>query len=211
MNTIFTFLDHHPLETVVLRIQKHYPLESSEAFLRILERCLSPGSDSGDRAVNRLFSKGDAGITDIPTLGEVRGKVFILQDFKTRVPGRYGLPWSSSKVSVYNFKVTIKTLLLGLKWHFVKSFIKSIPDHKKLSITHTTASVGVRPIEIAAGSDSSKGMNARLGAFLKKKNESKKPFSSSDRVGIIAMDYPGKKIVEQILELNNHYRVPRPI
>ncbi|KKF96017.1 1-phosphatidylinositol phosphodiesterase [Ceratocystis platani] len=210
LNTIFNFLDKHPRETVILRIQKGKFTERSDTFVQHLERLLDPETHLGDRAVKRIFSKGDAGITAIPTLGEVRGKVFILQDFKTRVPGRYGLPWRSSAMSVYNFKLILKAFLVELKWHAVKGFIELIPSRgsEKLCITHTSISVGAKPIEIAAGSEGKAGMNRYLGEYLSSKN--KAPNGVTERVGIIAMDFPGKSLIKQILKLNKVHQVTPP-
>ncbi|KKF92094.1 1-phosphatidylinositol phosphodiesterase [Ceratocystis platani] len=66
------FLDEHPRETVILRIQKSK-------------------IDNGYRFSRRVYYKSDDTINTVPTLGEVRGKIFILQDFQTTPPGRFAL------------------------------------------------------------------------------------------------------------------------
>ncbi|KAL2885234.1 1-phosphatidylinositol phosphodiesterase [Ceratocystis lukuohia] len=201
MKALFNFLDRHPGETVILRIQKHNLLEPSDDFVRTLRKYLKPSIGSDDRLATRIFSNGRDGITDIPTLGEVRGKVFILQDFKTRVPGRYGLPWSSPEVSVFDFKVALKKFFLGMRWHFIREFIVDIKNNPKLFITHTTASAGAKPVEVAIGSTSHEGMNTRLGKFLEGSHDVN-TLPIIDRVGIIAMDYPGMNLVHEILKFN---------
>ncbi|KKF96015.1 1-phosphatidylinositol phosphodiesterase [Ceratocystis platani] len=212
LSTLFDFLDNHPKETVILRIRKGSLLDSQENFLHFLTKHLVPGTPLGDRAVARVFSKGTDGITAVPTLGEVRGKVFILQDFKTNIPGRYGLPWDSPAISSYNFKVTLGTILIKLKWRAVQAFIEAIPSTSRemLSITHTTVSAGAKPIEIAASHGRVEGLNKRLGDYLWNKNRMPASVPSTNRIGVVAMDFPGQFLVEYIIKLNNIHQVSSP-
>ncbi|KKF92673.1 1-phosphatidylinositol phosphodiesterase [Ceratocystis platani] len=203
MYTMFDFLDAHPGETIILRIRKGGILEDTQAFLSDIDNYFISGSDFGDRAVNHIYSKGTDGITVVPTLGDVRGKIFILQDFTTSPAGRYGLDWDSPSVSSYGYKLSLGTLSLPLKWIEAKAHIKwaGLRTSNKLRITHTTASAGATPISIAAGTSSTLGMNGRLGKYLKK--------SEGNRIGIIAMDFPGQALVNHIVSLNDGYRDPQ--
>ncbi|KAL2885214.1 1-phosphatidylinositol phosphodiesterase [Ceratocystis lukuohia] len=200
LTTIFDFLDLHRSETVILRIQMGGVHKSSKSFIDSLQYYLTPGSELGNRAVNRVYSKGDDHITTIPTLGELRGKVFILEDFKTTSPGRYGLPWTTDTVSSYSRKFSASTLFMDSKWDDIKSHLREAPSDSstKLRITHTTASFGVSPINFAARNAPKVGMNKHLGDYL-----------SDERgacFGIVVIDFPGQKLVKQILLLNEDFR-----
>ncbi|KAL2885203.1 1-phosphatidylinositol phosphodiesterase [Ceratocystis lukuohia] len=200
LTTIFDFLDLHQTETVILRIQMGGVHKSSKSFIDSLEHYLAPGSELGNRAVNRIYSKGDEPITKIPTLGDLRGKVFILENFETTSPGRYGLPWNADTVSSYSRKFSAGTLFMDSKWDDIKSHLREAPSDSstKLHITHTTASYGVSPINFAARNAPKVGMNKHLGDYL-----------SDERgtcFGIVVMDFPGQKLVKQILLLNEDFR-----
>ncbi|KAL2885156.1 1-phosphatidylinositol phosphodiesterase [Ceratocystis lukuohia] len=196
------FLDEHPRETVILRIQKSKIRTDIEAFLSYWNKFIIP--DNGYRFSRRVYYKSDDTINTVPTLGEVRGKIFILQDFQTTPPGRFGLPWDSPSVSNYNPGIS-STYFLGLKWADVLANIKrsSSSCSNKLCITHTTATGKAKPISVAAGTRYSAGMNRRLGQYLAR--------SKVKCIGIIALDFPGQNLVDQIVKLNNDYRVAGPI
>ncbi|KAL2885225.1 1-phosphatidylinositol phosphodiesterase [Ceratocystis lukuohia] len=200
LDVMFDFLQAHPRETIILRIQRGGILEDSETFFQHFDKYIGPGSSFNPRAAQRIYTASSTDITRIPTLGELRGKVFILQDFKTERPGRYGLPWNSNTVDNYNHKVSLGGLFIKSKWKGVKSHLRKAPspDSNKLRITHTTASVGVSPINIAARKSPGVGMNAFLGKYLLG--------SQVDCFGIVVMDFPGRFLVEKILELNDRYR-----
>ncbi|KAL2884831.1 1-phosphatidylinositol phosphodiesterase [Ceratocystis lukuohia] len=103
LTTIYDFLDQHPHETVVLHIKMGNPLDKSQIFTELLTGYLSPGTPIGNRAAQHVYSKGPDGIITIPTLGEVRGKILILQDFNSDSYGQFGLPWSSPLISSHYF------------------------------------------------------------------------------------------------------------
>ncbi|KAL2885141.1 1-phosphatidylinositol phosphodiesterase [Ceratocystis lukuohia] len=201
LTTLFDFLDDYPSEAVILRIQKGGVFDDSTAFLSSLEQYLVPGSELGKRAAQHVYSRS-ADDTTIPTLGEVRGKVLILQDFQASPPSLYGIPWSSRTVSSYTQIFTPSSLLLPLKWAGIKSHISKSrsQDNDKLRITHTTAGAGVQPINIAARDGYRFGMNRHLGRYLL--------FKRGSCFGIIVMDFPGYVVVQYILRLNNQYQKP---
>ncbi|KKF92167.1 1-phosphatidylinositol phosphodiesterase [Ceratocystis platani] len=199
LGTIFAFLDQHQRETVILRIQMGGVFKSSEAFAESLEQTLTSSSYLNVEAADRLYSRADGDISSIPTLGTLRGKVFILENFKTSTPGRYGLPWNKNTVSNYGLTFSASTTSMDSKWDDIKSHLSGNPWNflNKLRITHTTASVGVCPINFAARTAPKVGMNTHLGKYLADK--------LGDCFGIIAMDFPGKHLVDQILQCNEEY------
>ncbi|KAL2885172.1 1-phosphatidylinositol phosphodiesterase [Ceratocystis lukuohia] len=200
LGTIFAFLDQHQRETVILRIQMGGVFKSFESFAKSFDETFTPGSYLSIRAPDRLYSRANGDITTIPSLGELRGKVFILQDFKTSTPGRYGLPWNKDTVSNYGLTFSASTTSMDSKWDDIKSHLSETPSDfpSKLRITHTTASVGVCPINFAARNAPKVGMNTRLGKYLA--NEKGPCF------GIVAMDFPGQYLVNQVLLCNAEYQ-----
>ncbi|KKF93498.1 1-phosphatidylinositol phosphodiesterase [Ceratocystis platani] len=202
LEEIFDFLDQHPREAVILRIQRGGIFVDSKTFLETFDDVFVSGSYVGDRAIERIYTADDDVISVAPTLGQLRGKVLILEDFETERPGRYGLPWNKDTVTNYNYKFSLGGLFLESKWNSVKSHLSQdpSPDSNILRITHTTASFGARPINIAARNSPSTGMNGFLGQYLKN--------SESKCFGIIVMDFPGKHLVQNILAHNNKYRAP---
>ncbi|KAL2885218.1 1-phosphatidylinositol phosphodiesterase [Ceratocystis lukuohia] len=201
LETIFDFLGEHARETVILRIQRGGIFDDSKIFFQYFDQYFVPGSDLGNRAVERVYSKKSS-IPTVPTLGELRGKLYILQDFETRPAGHYGLPWNSNTVSNYNSKIAAGTKFLGSKWKEVKSHLSEAPEPNKLRITHTTASFGVSPINVAARNHPKDGMNKYLGRYLTTKE--------GNCFGIVVMDFPGQHLVARILALNEKYRAPKP-
>ncbi|KAL1890358.1 hypothetical protein Cpir12675_005434 [Ceratocystis pirilliformis] len=213
LTTIYDFLDQHCREAVIIRIQKSSLLNRSRSFTELLREYLSPGTPIGGRAARYVYNSGTSASTTLPTLGEIRGKLFILQDFDSKPSGVFGFPWSSSLISNHHFKFGVGNMLVGAKWHTVKNHIEGISGKsaETLYITDMTVSVGSKPINIAAGDKADPGMNGRLGSFLKATRRG----SDNDfvfgfkraRLGVISMDFPGKDLVEQILKFNKFYEV----
>ncbi|KKF92140.1 1-phosphatidylinositol phosphodiesterase [Ceratocystis platani] len=201
LTTLFSFLNQHPREAIILRIHKGGMLDDSKTFLKFMEGYLLPSSAFSDRAAQEIYFTS-VGNTTVPTIGEVRGKILILQDFKTSPPGLFGIPWNSHTISSYNQQFSPGSLLLSLKWRGVKSHISRSrsKDYDKLRITHTTASTGAKPVKVAAKKGLGVGMNRYLGKYLL--------FGEGNCFGIIVMDFPGYVLVDEILKLNHLYQVP---
>ncbi|KAL2885199.1 1-phosphatidylinositol phosphodiesterase [Ceratocystis lukuohia] len=204
LTTMYDFLNNHPSETIILRIQKS-ALGDSEAFLSFIERYFVPGIESDNQATQHIYSRNANDFT-IPTLGELRGKILILQDFETSPPGRYGIPWNSHSVSSYSHRLALASgrLFLGLKWAGIKDNLRYIPSRysNMLRITHTTAGFGVRPIKIAAKKGYKYGMNKFLGRYLL--------YGEQDCYGVVVMDFPGNILIEELLRRNNKHQTSEP-
>ncbi|KAL1890027.1 hypothetical protein Cpir12675_005553 [Ceratocystis pirilliformis] len=209
-HTIFSFLDRHPREAVILRIKNDSPNETPEAFIELFHRYLDPETELGSRAIQHIYSKY-GGVTTIPTLGEVRGKVFILQDFESDTYGQFGLPWNSPSVSSKYFRFGADQNFLPAKWTIIQTYIMSLAlkSSQKLRITALTFTLASKPIGEAYRKRIEGGINKRLGKFLFNARKSSLGCllgGRKARVGIIAMDYPGKYLVGHVLKLNDVYR-----
>ncbi|KKF92640.1 1-phosphatidylinositol phosphodiesterase [Ceratocystis platani] len=199
LTTLFNFLHNHPREAIILRIQKGGILDSSKTFLESMKGHFGSDSEFDDRPIQYIYSR-DGDEDTIPTLGQVRGKVLILQDFKSSPPGRYGILWNSNTVSSYNHRLAASTLLLNWRWDAIKTHLSRAQDLTKLRITHTTASAGVKPINFATSNYGDVGMNRLLGDYLS--------LEQGNCFGVVVMDFPGYRLVNQILKLNDDYQVP---
>ncbi|KAL1890664.1 hypothetical protein Cpir12675_005299 [Ceratocystis pirilliformis] len=206
-STIFGFLDANPREVVILRIQKEYFYDRTSAFSQVLNKYLTPGTLLGNAAANRVYvPSGDK--ARIPTLGELRGRLVILQDFKKKDSFRYfGIPWSSSTISSYSFRPSPGNVLKGARWSLTQCSLRKIgwSSAKTLFITHTSVSYGARPVDIAGGGSGTNefGMNRYLGEFLRSGNTA--------RIGVMVMDFPGAFLINAIIRLNTPYGAPQPI
>ncbi|KKF92154.1 1-phosphatidylinositol phosphodiesterase [Ceratocystis platani] len=200
--TLYQFLYNHPSEAIILRIhQGGGILGSSRAFLRSMEGYFGSDSEFGQHHQEYIYSEYT--VEDgIPTLGQVRGKVLILRDFKSSSPASYGIPWSSDTVSSYKPGFTVSTLLLNRKWNAIKSHLGRgrSQDFNKLRITYTTPSVGVKvkPIDFAVENQGRVGMNGLLGDYLSLKK--------GNFFGVVVMDFPGYRLIDEILKLNKDYQ-----
>ncbi|KAL2885198.1 1-phosphatidylinositol phosphodiesterase [Ceratocystis lukuohia] len=201
LNTIQDFLRYHRGETILLRIQGGSVLDDTKTLVKFIEGKVTSDAIVDDKAVPYFYTR-DSDDTTIPTLGEVRGKIVILHDFKTSTNTHYGLAWSSLTVSNYNKKLAAGPYFVESRWTDVKDRLSKDPSAypNKLRITHTTASIGASPIHMAARNSPDAGMNALLGQYLKK--EEGRCF------GIIVMDFPGQYLVREILKLNGLDLVP---
>ncbi|KAL2885221.1 1-phosphatidylinositol phosphodiesterase [Ceratocystis lukuohia] len=199
LETIFNFLEEHPRETVILRIQRGGRVANLQNFFKYMDENLLPGTDIGDRAEDFIYTTGTSTSSMAPTLGELRRKVLILEDFKTESPSRYGLPWNQDTVTSYSQKFSAGGLFIKSQWADVKSHLSEdpSPDSNKLRVTHTTASFGVSPINVAAKKGRKTGMNKFLGQYLQE--------PEAKCFGIVVMDFPGQFLVREIVLLNKQY------
>ncbi|EFX05335.1 phosphatidylinositol-specific phospholipase c [Grosmannia clavigera kw1407] len=163
--------------------------------------------------------------TRIPTVGELRGKVLLLQEFPnfkaaSHVPTYFGIPWqlSSALLQVEDLWQIADMAHLEKKWSAIRENLqaagKAADDDSKsmpLFLSHLSASVGVTPINAAAGHGSVVGMNDRTGQWVAASHDKVDEASKDDKqhqppVGIVIADFPGHRLVEAVLQRNNFTR-----
>ncbi|KAL5606762.1 uncharacterized protein BROUX77_003955 [Berkeleyomyces rouxiae] len=206
LTTVFDFLQKYPRETVLVRIRKDTLYSGDDgAFETIMARYLRSNTDLGRRARAFLYNRVLPGPFWLsPTLGLVRGRLVLLQDFPTKDIGRFGLPWGTTAVVESDWNWATGSVGMFLKWTFVKHGMKSALKEKewRLHFINTGVSIGVDPYMAAGGrKPNRKGINDLLGDY----------FSDIDvaGAGIIAMDFPGSKLVENIIRSNRNLRAPK--
>lgn len=132
LREIVRFLIDYPTETIVMRIKKEFQsAENNRPFEETFQASVQ--QYIGDGRIWSCFSS-------IPILGDIRGKIVILQDFRGSA---YGLDYNSDMFSIEDhWKVpTILDLHIGHKWQHVKRKLDTSGEDEgssgKLDFTNT--------------------------------------------------------------------------
>ncbi|KAL5611648.1 hypothetical protein BROUX41_000770 [Berkeleyomyces rouxiae] len=197
--TSIKFLEQHETEFIIMCLTKDSWRDGSHVFETLVQDSyVNAETDLGKKIRKRLYIPKNPKDFSYPTLGEIRGKLLIIQDFTTETPGRFGIPFKSDKLVVSNWKTASKFVGMSAKWGTVESSIKKANDNSKnnLHITYTSVSRGIAPFRAAAGPKTEdKGLNDRLADYITAGNVA--------RTGVVVMDFPGKKLVDMIIERNS--------
>ncbi|EFQ30992.1 phosphatidylinositol-specific phospholipase C [Colletotrichum graminicola] len=204
--TVFSFLDQHPSETVVMRLKEEgRPIGSNtmtfeDAFNFYLHNstATAPGAKAHFRKHNPR--------APYPALGALRGKVFLLQNFAAKGPeSPYGVIWESADMVLEDLWIIPSIDHLYMKWEAIENALRRAATAKEranrvLYLAHLSASVGVLPIEAAAGNlnRTVAGMNDRTGDWLAATADR----ADSGKTGVVIIDFPGKELVDQVLARN---------
>lgn len=262
--TVFDFLDRHPSESIIMRLKEegapygHNDRTFEEAFNHYLHNA----SDTAPGAQDHFYMPDS--FLPLPTLGALRGKILLLQEFPTAAaaaavssdrntttrgsdlssgpgpgpgPGTtspYGIVWASPAMVLQDLWIIPSLRHLDLKWAAIQSALIRAADsavpaetaNDALHLSHLSASVGVLPIEAAAGSRNGSvvGMNDRTGRWLveqvprrrrradegdeklqqqQQQKLQRQAESHYGRTGIVIMDFPGQDLVDAVLERNS--------
>ncbi|KAF4511656.1 hypothetical protein G6O67_003431 [Ophiocordyceps sinensis] len=206
----FAFLDANPSEAIVMRLKQEGPpvganntVSFEQAFVRYRDR--DPRTAPG---AARHLHPYDGG-APLPALGALRSSIFLLQDFAGPEAGPYGLGWDGPQMALEDMWVIPDIYHLADKWIAIRSaFERAVTDpldNTRLYLAHISASVGVLPIDAAAGprNRSVTGMNDMTAQWLLDfdGNPDLKP-----RVGVVIFDFPGRRAIDAVIAWN---KVPR--
>lgn len=224
--TIFEFLEENPTEGIVMRLKQEGPpvkvnefgifddgpeVTSTRTFEDVFNHYRSgnvltePGSS---RHLLLPWPPSSAGTTApaLPTMGQLRSRILVLQEFPS-VAGPYGVVWKSPHINLEDLWIIPDLPHLDEKWDAIRRKLSeaaaSPDDSDVLFLSHLSASVGVSPIEAAAGPltevDGKRiaGMNDRTGLWLEE-GEGR----GGGKTGIIMGDFPGQRLVDAILRRN---------
>jgi len=191
--------------------EESFPINTTISFVdafnyyRLTDKKTSPGAKT-----HFWLPPFPGGPAILPTLGILRGKIIILQNFGAE-PAAYGIKWESPLLAIQD-EYSIPDLYEGLDYKFA-AVTTGLTDAKigirngdgKLYLGHLSASIGVLPIECAAGTIRSGieggvvGINDRTGAWLE--------HGGGGRTGVVITDFPGKELVEKVLDRNQGLKI----
>ncbi|GAB1605696.1 hypothetical protein Ahia01_000851900 [Argonauta hians] len=184
LREVVRFLKDYPTEAIIMRIKKEFQSADNtrsfdETFYASTQQYMRDGW---------IWTRTSC----VPILGDVRGKIVILQDFRG---SSYGLDYNGDMFSVEDhWKVpTILDVHIGRKWQHVKSKLDVSGQDEQSSVMYITYTSGTSfwawPKAVA------NRLNPRLQEYL----QGKKP---KKRYGIICMDFPTITLIEMILQCN---------
>ncbi|KAL6359265.1 hypothetical protein LRP88_06685 [Fusarium phalaenopsidis] len=189
------FLDSNPSETIIMRLkQEGGPI--GEGNTRTFEDAFNQYS-FGDHLYNYSSTE------PLPLLGDLRSKIFVLQNFPDK-EGPYGVKWEGSQMILEDLWIIPDVYHLSEKWTAIRTALELAAtarhDNKALYLAHLSASVGVKPIEAAAGpmNRTISGMNDMTGQWI----EDFEGNPEATRTGIVIIDFPGQKLIDAIIRWN---------
>lgn len=219
---MFDFLEKHPTEAIIMRLKEEgvplghpkWTFEEAVVYHWWKDPKTAPGCQKHfyewpllAPAGYNVTSYDDHGVVHevLPTLGNMRGKIIILQEFNS-VGGPYGVPWNSSHIELEDLWIIPDVPHLEDKWEAITTALDKAASGVHpgvLFLTHLSASVGVLPIVAAAGplDKSLEGMNDRTGRYLVDKSK-----STDGKTGVVMADFEGARLIDAILARNDRLK-----
>ena len=180
LNICSEFLKKYPSETIVVFVQEeHKPAKNTRSFKETFD-------DYRKRYGNLIWTR-----TTTPTIGEVRGKVVIIDTYGS-VSGM-GIS-RSKKMDWQNDWVVRSTLPVDInkKWRKVRDHLeKPKSDSMWYSNWLSGSSIGAHPFSVA------RAINDRAGKWIRDNRD--------DKVRIIMSDFPGRDLMHEIIMQNRKY------
>ncbi|NMO19255.1 phosphatidylinositol-specific phospholipase C domain-containing protein [Pyxidicoccus fallax] len=176
--TAVQFLRERPSETLLMRIkQEHSEENSTRSFAATFDWYRNASAYS-----SFIWRQ-----SYIPSLGEVRGKIVILDDFSN---GQYGIPWSS-----LNLQDVWDASNPGSKWELVRNQLTAsnggAPNAMYVNFLSASSFFYYNP------SDFAQSVNASTLNYLAAGNV--------QRTGVMMMDFPGAALIDTLVTRNSPY------
>ncbi|ELS57742.1 putative 1-phosphatidylinositol phosphodiesterase [Streptomyces viridochromogenes Tue57] len=192
------FLKAHPGEAVLMRLnEEHTAAYNTRTFAQTLRWYLEQNPDTAGLARDHLW-RPLHGAQSAPTLGEVRGKIVLLQEFDGEGTD-FGLSYWSPAMNIQDAYDVPSLFHIKGKWETARGHLEDAAtrDPGKLYITFLSGvGPGAYPHAVAAGALWFTGVN----------HYALHHFQGRDvwRTGVVMMDYPGPDLVEAVLRYNRH-------
>lgn len=168
------FLRAHPGEAVLMRIKEELPFFSRPGFAARLQRCLL------EEGRGRLWCR-----EEVPTLGQARGKIVVLEALEQAV---LGIPYEQLSISdAWN------VLSLERKWARARRHLEAAAggDPAKMHLTFCSGNgLFTCPEEVA------RFVNPRCYRHLRRRS------GQAVRWGVVIMDFPGAGLLRLIVDSN---------
>nr|XP_060616861.1 1-phosphatidylinositol phosphodiesterase-like isoform X2 [Anolis sagrei ordinatus] len=168
------FLQQHPQEAILMRVKEELPIIPNKGFAPRLQRYLD------EEGGGRVWAK-----EALPTLGQVRGKLVILEELKNEVLG-----------------VPYEELSVGDAWHVLSPERKWEQVQEHLGVA-TTGNKAVLHLTFCSGNGLftnpealAKEINPRCYEYLRART------GEAVRWGVVIMDFPGVGLIQTITESN---------
>lgn len=207
LETLFSFLTNNPSEMILMRLKEESAaINSTMNFEEVFNYYRLSDPETAPGCAQHFWIPASPGPTVVPTLGELRSKILIIQNFGP-VPAPYGIKYESPL-----FVIEDDYALSGLgdmdsKFALIEENLLAAANSSAWNnglgdglvyLTHVSASVGVNPIDVAAGplNRSVTGQNDRTGTWLSDHVD------GNGTTGVVILDFPGKDLIEEILARN---------
>ncbi|MDA2805654.1 phosphatidylinositol-specific phospholipase C [Nocardiopsis suaedae] len=193
------FLREHPTETVFMRLKKeHTEEENTRTYEETLDHYIGSDPDTAPLLAEHLWRP--SGGERVPALGEVRGKIVILQDFDASK--EYGIRWGGPNTDIQD-DYRVPTLFdIPEKWgkargHFEKT---AAGPSGTLFINHLSGSGApwANPREVATGGLGFDGVNDYARPYL----QDSAAEGTLPRTGVVMMDFPGQALIDAVVAHN---------
>ncbi|WP_017583566.1 phosphatidylinositol-specific phospholipase C [Nocardiopsis valliformis] len=193
---IDAFLDAHPTETVLMRMKKeHTEVENTRTYEETLDHYIHENPDTRDVLSKRLWVP-EPGAEGVPNLGEVRGRIIIVQDFSASRD--YGVHWNGPALDIQD-DYRVPTLFdIPAKWEKVRDHFDATEagPGDVLHVNHLSGSGApwANPREVAWGALGIRGVNHRAVDHLRP--------AAASRTGVVVMDFPSQELTDLVLAHN---------
>jgi len=185
MEDIVAFLKEQPTETIVMRVKNEFiPKKGSQPFQEIWDNYVNLYAN--------YFYRGD---NSNATLGDVRGKIFVMCNADCNGFGMtydedsYIQDWYKITSEDHMFRIRKDLASISSKMDSIVKFIDIADTSSKWVLNHLSGTEGMSPPSVA------KITNPLAYSYIGKNSDKK-------NVGIIIMDFPGEKLVKRIFDTN---------
>lgn len=207
LETLFSFLESNPSEIILMRLKEESAaINSTMTFEEVFNYYRMNDTETAPGCAKHFWTPPSPGPIAVPTLGELRSKVLIIQNFGP-VPAPYGIKYESPLFVIEDDYALSGLADMDSKFALIEENLLAAANGSAWNnglgdglvyLTHVSASVGVLPIEVAAGpfNRSVTGQNDRTGKWLTDHVDGK------GTTGVVILDFPGKDLIEEVLARN---------
>ncbi|TQF66268.1 phosphatidylinositol-specific phospholipase C [Rhodococcus spelaei] len=198
------FLRVNPTETVLMRLKSEdTEAENTRSYQDTLNWYLHDNPDTRDLLREHLWTPPAGYDGSIPTLGQTRGRIVILQDFSATTA--YGPKWGGNRMDIQDDYVLSGLADVPRKWDEARAQFEraGVGSPSTLYVNHLSATgvpdpgaivSGALPVTIADGALGVTGMNARAVDYLA---------GADGRTGVVMTDFPTAALVAEIIAHND--------